>query len=367
MASVAKRPDGRWRARYRDFAGREHSKHFARKRDAEVWLSQVTASIVTGHYVDPRAGRVTVRDYAAAWERAQVGREGTARITDNALRLHILPVIGDRPMASVRTSDVRALVKGWSEVLSPGSVGNVYATLTRMFAAAVDDRVIPLTPCLRIALPRKDDAEVAVPPVSEVVAMAEAVGPFYRAAVVTLAGSGLRIGELLGLRPDDVDWLRRTVRVERQRLQSGEVGPCKTPKSVRTVPVGQVVIDELAAHLAANGRGEWLFERPDGRPLDYRTWKRVWNVARTASGLTLDTHDLRHFCASALIAGGASVKQVQTVLGHSSATVTLKVYAHLWPGDDDRTRSVMDAALDVLRTGCGPSGVSVGETAGQSG
>lgn len=78
------------------------------------------------------------------------------------------------------------------------------------------------------------------------------------------------------------------------------------------------------------------------------------------------THDLRHFYASALIAGGASVKQVQMVLGHASAVITLRIYAHLWPGEEDRTRSVMDAVLGGLRTGCGPVGDMTSETAGQT-
>jgi site-specific recombinase XerD len=81
--------------------------------------------------------------------------------------------------------------------------------------------------------------------------------------------------------------------------------------------------------------------------------------------LSIGTHDLRHFMASALIAGGASVKQVQTVLGHSSAVITLRTYAHLWPGDEDRTRAVMDATLDVLGTGCGPADLEAHVSAGQ--
>jgi len=71
-------------------------------------------------------------------------------------------------------------------------------------------------------------------------------------------------------------------------------------------------------------------------------------------GIEFTSHDLRHFYASALIAGGASVKQVQERVGHASAVITLETYSHLWPGDDDRTRDVMDAALsplaDSLRT-----------------
>lgn len=164
--------------------------------------------------------------------------------------------------------------------------------------------------------------------------------------------------------PGDVDFLRRTARVERQRLHSGAVGPTKTAKSVRTVPLGQVVVDELAAHLAAGyGTPEALFTDAAGAPLTYRAWKTAWKAVPASSGLT--THDLRHVYASALIAGGASVKQVQTALGHSSAVITLRTYAHLWPGDDDRTRSISDAALGVLRTGCGPDVQKGGVTAGQ--
>lgn len=102
MANIAKRPNGQWRARYRDDAGKEHARHFSRKVDAQAWLDQVTAAIVTGQYADPKAGRTSLRSYAVGWEASQVGSEATARITDNALRLHILPVLGDRPLGSIR-------------------------------------------------------------------------------------------------------------------------------------------------------------------------------------------------------------------------------------------------------------------------
>jgi integrase len=207
---------------------------------------------------------------------------------------------------------------------------------------------------VKIALPPVDAGEVVPPSAETVAALAGAVPGRYRAQVVLLAGSGLRIGEALGLEVADVDFLRRAVRVERQRRQDGTLGPTKTAKSTRTVPLGRVVVDELAQHLAAHPSDGALFLDELGRPLTYRTWKPVWKRATAAAGVDVDTHALRHFTASALISGGASVKQVQTVLGHSSAAITLRVYAHLWPGDDDRTRSVMDDALarlaDQVRT-----------------
>ncbi|MFI8880996.1 tyrosine-type recombinase/integrase [Streptomyces sp. NPDC053813] len=388
MANVQKRPNGKWRARYRDLDGKEHARHFERKLDAQRWLDEVTASMVTGQYVDPRAGRVTFEKYAEKWEGSLIASEAGERITDNALRLHLVPALGARSMAAIRRNDIQVLFKHLSDQLGPGSVRNVYDVLVRVMTAAVDDKVIASSPCRRITLPSMPDEEVTPPTVEQVEAMARVMPPYIRAAIVTLAGSGLRIGELLGLKVSDVDFKAGTIRVERQRLQSGKIGPPKTAKSRRTVPVGEVVTDALLAHLAARPSKEWLFTMEEGEPLNYRRWKTEWNGARKAlqaaeNGAAeregrkavgrkavelphMVTHDLRHFYASALIVGGASVKQVQLVLGHASAVITLRIYAHLWPGEEDRTRAVMDAVLGGLRTGCGQVGGMTRETAGQN-
>lgn len=347
MSNIQRRPDGKYRARYRDAAGKEHAKHFSRKADATAWLNQVTASQVRGDYVDPKAGKLTVREYAARWEAVQVAGVTQARIIDNALRLHALPALGHLPMGSVLKSDVQAFVKGLSERLAPGSVRNVYEVVQRMFLDAVDDKVIPSTPCRRIVLPKDDSAEVVPPTADEVVALVNAVDARHRALMVLLAGSGLRIGEALGLDVGHVDFLRREVFVERQYTQDLALAPTKGRKS-RTVPLSQVVIDELAAHLAQYPSDGPMFTDETGKRLTYRQWKPIWSAACTPSKFKGSTHDLRHFTASALISGGASVKQVQAVLGHASATITLRTYAHLFPGDDDRTRNVMDAVLSPL-------------------
>ena len=91
MASINKRPDGVWRARYRDEAGREHSKHFARKVDAQRWLDQVTASVVTGSYVDPKAGKITFAAYFEQWSARQVWVTGTVLAMKLAVRSTTFP------------------------------------------------------------------------------------------------------------------------------------------------------------------------------------------------------------------------------------------------------------------------------------
>lgn len=79
MANIQKRPDGRWRARYRDDAGKEHAKHFARKLDAQRWLDEVTTAVVTGSYVDPKSGKVTLNRFFSDWSQRQIWAPGTVR------------------------------------------------------------------------------------------------------------------------------------------------------------------------------------------------------------------------------------------------------------------------------------------------
>src|SRR3954465_7397150 len=98
MASLKKRPSGQWRARYRDDSGKEHARHFERKVDAQRWLDEVTASVLTGQYVDPRAGKVTFAEYAAIWQAQQIHRANTATAIDTSLRVHVIPRFGDRPI-----------------------------------------------------------------------------------------------------------------------------------------------------------------------------------------------------------------------------------------------------------------------------
>jgi integrase len=164
--------------------------------------------------------------------------------------------------------------------------------------------------------------------------MTDAVPEQYRALVVLLAGSGVRIAEGLALKPSDVDFLRRTLRVERQPTREGTITAPKSAKSTRTVPLAQVVVNEPAAHLARRPiDSEWLFPADDGGPSSYMAWYWVWEQAKAKAGEPrLVTHDLRHFTASALVAGGASVKLVQSVLGHSSAVITLRTYVARRPG-----------------------------------
>ncbi len=156
--------------------------------------------------------------------------EAAERITDNTLRLHLVPVLGSRAMTATRRNDLQVLFKNLSEQLGPGSVRNVYDVLVRAMAAAVEDKVIASSPCRRITLPPIPDEEITPPTVAQVEAMARVMPPDLRAAVVTLAGSGVRIGELLGWK---TEWncARRTLQAAEGEAAGREAA---SPSGCRT-------------------------------------------------------------------------------------------------------------------------------------
>ena len=361
MASIRKRPDGVYRARYRDEDGKEHARHFARKVDAQRWLDEVTASIVTGQYVAPTAGNITFRDYAEHWRTIQAHRPSTADQVKRHFTLHVYPVIGKRPLKSILPSDVKALVARLGVDLAPATVSVVYRHVSAVFKAAVADRRIPRTPCEGVSV-RKPARERIEPVATEKVkALTEAMPARYRAMVTLAAGAGMRYSEVAGLTVDRVDFLRRKVTVDRQLVtvpgRPVELGPPKTESSVRTIPLPQVVVDALAAHLKDFPAGPegYVFTTPTGRPVRRSDFGEIWRP--TVAGVELKGfvfHGLRHYYASLLIRHGASVKVVQERLGHKSATETLDTYSHLWPDSDDLTREAVDEVLgnpaDSVRT-----------------
>ncbi len=101
MASIAKRPNGKYRPRYRDENGKEHARHFDRKVDAQRWLDEQTAAMVTGTWVDPKRGRATFGAYVGMWLPAQPLRDSSRRAYDSYLRNHLLPAFGDKRLSGV--------------------------------------------------------------------------------------------------------------------------------------------------------------------------------------------------------------------------------------------------------------------------
>jgi hypothetical protein len=144
MASIKRRPDGIWRARYRDEAGKEHAKHLARKVDAQRWLDEVTTSVVTGSYVDPKAGQITFAAYFEQWSARQVWVSGTVLAMKLAARS---VTFSDMPLRSIRRSHIEAWVKSMNAAeLAPGTVATRFNNVRAVFRAAHRDRIIGTDP-----------------------------------------------------------------------------------------------------------------------------------------------------------------------------------------------------------------------------
>lgn len=152
MGYTEKLPNGRWKATYRGTDGRERSKTFDRKIDADNFWTTAEADKARGQWVDPRLGRKTFGEYAEAWRVAQVHDESTAAEVERTLRLHVLPTFEARPIAAIRPSEIQAWVKGRSEKLAPSTLKVRYRWLSAVFNAAVTDGVIFRSPCRGIKL-----------------------------------------------------------------------------------------------------------------------------------------------------------------------------------------------------------------------
>ena len=349
--------DRRWQARYRNPDGREKSRTFRRKIDARRWLDSVTADLVTGRYVDPGAGRITLAIFARRWLDVQTFDPSTSEGVERRLRVHILPVLGDVELRNLRPSSIQAWLRT-REASAPSSIRVMFVNLSTILSAAVEDGLIASNPCASSAVrPPTVTRRRVIPWTHEQVqAVIDAHPVRYRAVPVVAAGLGLRQGETFGLSVDDVDFLRQRVLVRHQvRIVGGErmLAPPKGQKE-REVPLPEVVAVAISERLRQYQPVDGLVFTSHNAELLHRTRYNngIWKPALRAAGVepTRENgmHALRHHYASVLLEGGVSIRALADYLGHSDPGFTLRVYAHLMPESEDRTRSVVDASLGAF-------------------
>lgn len=347
----------RWRARYVDNAGRENSKAFDRKTDAQAWLdTEVTTKLVSGTYVPPRAGLITVGEMHAKW----VGTQGHLKATTVATReftwaAHVQPRWSAVAAGDVSTSSVRCWVQDMTAAgAGAATVENALSVLRQILAMAVEDRRIARNPCTGVKAPRRTHRPRGYLTHEQVELLAQAVGGSDATVVRFLSYTGLRWGEMAALRVLAMDMLRRRVHIHQAVTEVRGKLVFSTPKSHerRSVPFPAFMADELAALMVGKGRDDLVFTSPEGSMLRVSTWRprvlapRVGRLVETVPGFPAVTpHDLRHTAASLAISAGANPKAVQTMLGHASAVLTLDTYADLFPDDLE----LVSAALDEAR------------------
>jgi integrase len=338
----------RWEASYWH-NGRRHiaPTRFARKGDALAFLSEVETVIRRGSWIDPSAGRASVRELAVAWvDSDPTKRESTTAREELTLRLHIFPAMGHLRIEQVGPRDVQGLVNAWSAGQAPRTVKRNYEVLRAMFGYAVRNDWLGRNPCRNIKLPAVDGTRRYDLTPEDVVRIAGHMPPEYVPMIWLGAALGLRWSEVAGLRVGRLDLAagRITVAEGLTRGIGGRnvFGPPKSRAGRRTMSVPHTITDMLAAHLEQQGLTSddaeiLVFTDEFGGPLRYSNWRRrIWLPSAKAGGCEgAGFHDLRRLNATTLVVGGVDVKTAQVRLGHSDPRMTLSIYASA-PATADR-------------------------------
>jgi len=376
MACIKKRRN-RWVIDYRDITGhRRWETVQGTRKVAEDRLGEI---LKTGK-PSPVDTKRTFKEYAEVWmdtyAKTEI-KESTRREYTAVLRNHLYPALGSLPFVKIRREHVRRLIAEKSEAgLSRSTIRNILAPLREVYNNAIDDGLASFNPVARVGkFNKRKSAENKINPLKrkELSTLLEKTGermPHYYPLLLCAGRSGLREGELIGLRPSDLDFHGRFIEVQRS-ISRGKVTTPKNGKA-RRVDMSLQLTNTLDALVAAkkaealkrettkpaNERrhpdeviaevmDDWLFTTPnDGKQLDPNNMrKRVFYRCLDFAELRrVRFHDLRHTFASLLIQQGESLVYVKDQLGHHSIQITVDTYGHLVPGGN---RQAVDRLDDI--------------------
>ncbi len=360
----------RYKVRYLTPSGEERSRAFpdGQLKAAKEWKVQREADLARGTYVDPRAGRVRLRDFATEWLASLDVDESSRQNLEMRFRRRVLPYFGTTELGALKPSGLRSWDR-WlrDEGLSERYRHTLFCNFSAMFTAAVDDDLVPKSPFVSKSVKKPTPAKHKVIPWPErqVWAVQDALHPRFAVTVDLGAGLGLRQGECFGLAVDDVDFLRGVVHVQRQvkKVRGKHVFALPKYHKSRDLPLSEPVKLAFAEHLrryppimvtlpwdvpgGPEQSHRLVLSAVRGGVVDANNFNAYrWKPALRAVGVSCGRyengmHELRHFFASVLLDQGESIKAVAEWLGHSDAAFTLKTYTHLMPSSSERTKGVI--------------------------
>jgi len=372
--SITKRKDGRYHGRafvlMPDGSRKRVSVYGRTWAETDAKLAELIRN--TRHGVPTPTGSMKLGDYLDHWlehvVKAQL-RPSTYASYEVCIRLHIKPALGSKPLRQLTPADVRTFLhtkanerdEAGRRRLSPRTVQYLHAILRAALQQAVREELLARNVAQLVQPPRVPHEEVRPLDEDEVRAFL-AAGRTDRlyAAYLLMIGVGLRRGEVLGLHWTDIDLNARVLRVRRtlQRVNGRLIfTEPKTPRSRRTVPLPRACAAALRWHrlrqqheCAIAGRS-WdpdglVFTTRAGRPVEPRNFNRsVYAVCDRAGIRRIRVHDLRHTCASLLLARGVDARTIMDTLGHSAISLTLDLYAHVMPPAQRAAAEAMDTVL----------------------
>ena len=354
--NIRKRKDGRWEGRYTAGYDQETGKRIIKnvlcKTQAEVKEKLKTAISESQQLDVSKAGAYTVSSWMKMWYEVYAEpriRPNTKAYYTNYIENHIIPGIGSVPLEKLTTIQIqrfynnlqksgRVQRKNFPELrdksLSPRVVRGVHTLLHNCLEQAVAERLILTNPAQGCKLPQLEKKEMKILPQEKIgMYLAEAERRGLLAAFYLELTTGLRRGELLGLKWTDVDLDRGVLKIQRAiSRQNGKVveAPLKTKNAYRTLPMSADAIDVLMQQRRKTGNSEWVFPSPTGGPMSPDSVLHMLQRVLKRAGLPrIRFHDLRHTFATMALQNGVDMKTVSSMLGHYSAGFTLDTYAHV--------------------------------------
>ncbi|WP_432901996.1 tyrosine-type recombinase/integrase [Micromonospora matsumotoense] len=360
FGSVRKLPSGRYQARYLGPEGqmRNAPETFARKSDADRYLTLVEAQIARHEWTDPERAKIKLADYARRWidQRPNL-RPRTVHLYGWLLDKHIVPYLGGVELGRLDTP----MVRDWrADLLGNGVSVSMAAKAYRLLRAVLmtavkEDLILPRNPCRIPGADQEKPAERPVLTLAQVFKLADIVPPRYRALVLVTTFGCLRWGEAAALQRQDVDTMTGTIRVRQayteQRGVGLVLGPPKSRAGRRTITLPPTVVEVVREHLAAevdDNPEALVFTTESGRPIwrgnlnKLIDWKA--NVSRIGQP-NLHFHDLRHTGNTLAAQTGASTRDLMARMGHDSPQAAL-IYQHATAEAD---RAIAQALHEAVR------------------
>jgi integrase len=359
MASISKRilPSGKpqWRVSYMDANGRRKRPGFSSWTEADKYRQEIEEQLRKGLY-RPDADRITVKEVCSGYLEYAEGRmQRDERMTRKMLTVykghinkHVLSSdhgIGSRKLSrltSKAVGDFRDALR--SSGVTVSTTRKIISTLHAILAYAIGQDWIAANAAhgVRVIGPRNEGAKKIVPPSkSELKAILDAADDAFRFAVLFAASTGVRAGEQWALTWGDVDFDVGTLNISQRMDSYGDAGPPKSVAGVRSIPLSSQMLTMLKQRkLAAiySGQGDYIFPNKRGKHTGHdNMMKRQYKPTLARAGVSgVNWHSLRHFTISTWIEAGITPKTVQTFAGHSSLSVTMDRYGHLFPSDDHK-------------------------------
>lgn len=342
------------------WSAREHKrirKTFRTRAEARAWRAESLVSLRRGTMRAPSSA--TLREVWDGW--LVSARKGTIRNRsgdaykpsvlrgyETSMRLRVLPELGGTRLTEITRLGVQDLAdRMLADGHDPSTIRNTLIPLRALYRRALARAEVAVNPVTGVELPSVRGRRDRVASPAEAAALIDAVCEDDRAVWSTAFYAGLRLGELLALRDDDVDLELGVIRVERSwDSREGIIEP-KSRAGRRAVPVVAALRPHLAARRLRRPDAADFFFGDRGRPFNRNALVNRANRAWKKAGLApIGLHECRHTFASILIAAGVNAKALSTYLGHSSIQITLDRYGHLMPGNEDEAVALVDAYLE---------------------